>query len=236
MCARYVRSLNPEGIIEEFNDLRLPAVHFPLPPSYNVAPQTTQPVIRVGPESGRPELSLMIWGLVPFWSKSPKTPQPLINARAEGIDSKPAFREPMKSRRCLVPVNLFYEWRKLPRGEKQPYAFALRSGCPFLLAGLWDRWRSSDKVLDTFTIVTTDPNNLVKRLHDRMPCILDRKDYFRWLDSQTAEQLPTDLLRPFPDDQMRSWPVSRAVNNVANDNPKLADEIELPPEQLGLFS
>ena len=203
-------------------------------PSYNVAPQSTQPVVRLNADTGKPEFALMRWGLVPYWAKDPKIGYTTINARAEEVAEKPLYREAIKKRRCLVPADVFYEWQKLGGKGKQPFAFGLRSGEPYAFAGLWERWKPKQgDPLETFTILTTDPNEIAERVHDRMPVILEPKDYGRWIDPGDPARLPIDLLRPFPAEKMQSWPVHERVGNVRNDEPDLLKECEAEDEAQG---
>ena len=208
-------------------------------PSYNVAPQSWQPVVRLGPglgsDTGERELTVMRWGLVPGWSKDGKAGYSTINARAETIATSPAFREAFKRRRCLVPANWFYEWQKPDvktnqpdTKTKQPYAIALESGSLFAFAGLWETWKdkATGQNLETFTIITTDPNELTERIHNRMPVILKPSDYQRWLQPGEPSHLPVDLLRPFPADEMKAWKVGADVGNVRNNRPELVEQIE----------
>jgi putative SOS response-associated peptidase YedK len=152
-------------------------------PSYNVAPQSFQPVVKLDSETGERELAVMRWGLVPFWSKDGKTNFSAINARAETITISTLYREAMKKRRCLVPADWFYEWQKIDAKTKQPFAIAMKEESIFAFAGLWETWKDkeSGKILETYTIVTTDLNELMEKIHNRMPVILHRRDYERWL-------------------------------------------------------
>jgi len=201
-------------------------------PSYNVAPQSVQPVVRLSRESGEREIALLRWGLVPFWAKDAAIGYSTINARAEEAAAKPAFREAVKRRRCLVPADAFYEWQRLNAKARQPYAIALRSGEPYAMAGLWERWQPREgAALETFTILTTDPNELLNPIHNRMPAILEPRDYPRWLDSGDPARPPMDLLRPFPAEKMVAWPVSGRVGNVRNNDPQLLDRIELAADR-----
>ena len=169
MCSRYARWIYPDEI-EEFSDLRLPAE--PIPTTYNAAPQSIQPIIALS-STGEPQIAMAKWGLIPAWAKDGRIGYTTINARSEELATKPAFREPLRKKRCLIPANCFYEWQQVGAKEKRPYAIGLASGRPFLFAGLWDRWRASDgTIIDSFTVATTSPNDLMKQLHNRMPCIL----------------------------------------------------------------
>jgi putative SOS response-associated peptidase YedK len=197
--------------------------------SYNIAPQSVQPVVRLNRDSGQREFALHRWGLVPFWAKDAKLGYSTFNARSEEAAAKPAFREALKKRRCLVPADAFYEWQRpnpaTAAKTKQPFAIALRSGEPCAFAGLWERWQPSDgAALETFTILTTDPNELMEPIHNRMPVILEPGDYARWLEPGDPARPPVDLLRPFPAGKMLAWPVSQRVGNVRNNDPQLLEQ------------
>jgi putative SOS response-associated peptidase YedK len=190
-----------------------------------------QPIVRLisdsGSDSGKREIALLRWGLVPFWAKNPAIGYSTINARAEEAAAKPAYREAVKRRRCLVPADAFYEWQRQNAGTKQPYAIALKSGEPYAMAGLWERWQPREgAALETFTILTTVPNELMAPIHDRMPAILAVHDYQRWLSPGDPARPPMDLLRPFPAEEMLAWPVSARVGNVRNNDPRLLDRLE----------
>jgi putative SOS response-associated peptidase YedK len=196
-------------------------------PSFNVAPQSMQPVVRLDTETGERQLTIMRWGLIPFWSKDAKIAYSAINAKAETVSTSPAFREAFKRRRCLVPADWFYEWQKIDAKTKQPYAISLQDGSPFAFAGLWESWKDkvTGEVLETYTVITTDPNELMESLHNRMPVILRRHDYARWLQSSEPSHLPVDLLRPYPADDMKAWKVSSEVGNVRNNRPELVEPV-----------
>jgi putative SOS response-associated peptidase YedK len=184
-------------------------------------------------DTGERELVLMRSGLIPFWAKDLSVGLRTINAKAETITTTPAFREAIKYRRCLVPADAFYEWQKLDAKTKQPFAIALKSGEPYALAGLWEKWkdRKAGAELLTFTVITTDPNEVVQPLHDRMPVIIPEKDYDRWLQPGDPERPPIDLLRPFDSDKMSAWKVDKAVGNVKNDRPELIEPASAASEQ-----
>jgi len=201
--------------------------------TYNAAPQSAQPVLRLNRDSGHREFAQLRWGLVPFWANDAKLGYSTIHARAEEVASKPAYREALKKRRCLVPADAFYEWQRIDKKTKRPFAFALKSGEPFAMAGLWDRWQPKEGVaLETFTILTTDPNELMEPIHHRMPVILEARDYLRWLDPGDPSQPPIDLLRPFAAEKMAVWPVSDRLGNVRNNDPQLLEEPRAPGELL----
>ena len=175
----------------------------------------------------------MRWGLVPYWAKDTKIGYSTINARAEEVLTKPVYREALKKRRCLIPANAFYEWQRVDAKTKQPFAFGLQSEEPHALAGLWERWKPKEgEPLESFTILTTDPNELAEKAHDRMPVILEPRDYARWMEPGDPARPPIDLLRPYPAKKMRSWAVDQRVGNVRNDDPELLTE---QPVQQQLF-
>jgi putative SOS response-associated peptidase YedK len=218
MCGRY-NLTQAEQVAERF---QVDNVQLTLEPRYNVAPSQSMPVVvRNSPN----RLAAMQWGLVPSWSKEPRTSFSTINARAETIATSAVYRGPFKSRRCLVPANGFYEWRKLGQG-KQPYCIQLHGGELFAFAGLYDIWRDKDgRELYTYTIITTTPNDLVAPIHNRMPAILRREDEDTWLDPAASPEQLMGLLGAYQADEMEAYPVSKALNSPANDTPELAQSI-----------
>jgi putative SOS response-associated peptidase YedK len=222
MCGRFARRSTQEVLADWFG---VPLEDMPwFEPSFNVAPQSFQPVVRLARDTGKREFAILKWGLVPFWAKDAKIGYTTINARAEDVASKPMYREPLKKRRCLVPADAFYEWKRIDPKTKHPFAFALKSGKPWAFAGLWESWRPKEgEPLETFTILTTDPNAVMEPIHNRMPAILEPRDYDRWLEPGDPARPPTDLLRPFPPEEMEAWPVSSLVGNVRNNSPALLD-------------
>lgn len=221
MCGRFARRSTQQVLADWFG---VPLEDMPwFAPTYNAAPQSTQPIVRLHRDTAAREVALLRWGLVPFWAKDAKIGFSTINARAEEIASKPAFREALRKRRCLVPADAFYEWQRLSAKLRQPFAIALRSNQPYAFAGLWERWLPPQSAgpLETFTIITTEANPLVAPLHDRMPVLLEPRDYDRWLSPGDPAHLPIDLLRPYPAEKMLAWPVSQRVGNVRNDDPEL---------------
>ena len=224
MCGRFARKSTQEVLADwfgvELEDLPWFA------PSFNVAPQSVQPVVRMNRDAGNREFALMRWGLVPAWAKDTKIGYNTINARSEEVASKPAFRDAFKKRHCLIPADNFYEWMRLDAKSKRPFAIALKSGEPFALAGLWESWRPKDGApLETFTILTTSENELMQPIHDRMPVILDPKDYDRWLDAGDPARPAVDLFRSYPAEKMLAWPVSDRVGNVRNNDPALLERL-----------
>jgi putative SOS response-associated peptidase YedK len=227
MCGRYGRSADKQRIAEAFHAGKSVFDDSYFAPSYNVAPQSMQPIIRLDSETGERGLTVMRWGLVPFWAKDGEAAYNRINARAETITDRPAFREAFKRRRCLIPADFFYEWQTVSANIKQPFAFALKHDSLFAFAGLWERWkdRASGSILETYTIITTDANELMEPIHNRMPVILHRRDWGRWLEPGDPQRPPVDLLRPFDAEQMKAWRVKADVGNVQNNRPDLVQPI-----------
>jgi putative SOS response-associated peptidase YedK len=233
MCGRFARK-STQKVLAGWFGVDVENIPFFAPtwfaPTWNAAPQSMQPVVRLNRDSGRREFAQLRWGLVPFWAKDAKFGYTTINARAEEAASKPAYREALKKRRCLVPADAFYEWQRIDKKTKHPFAFALKSGEPYAMAGLWERWQPKEgAALETFTILTTDPNELMEPVHNRMPVILEPCDYERWLDPGGLDpgdetRPPVELLRSFPAEKMVAWPVSDRVGNVRNNDPQLLDE------------
>ncbi len=169
-------------------------------------------------------LTLARWGLIPFWAKDPAIGNRMINARAETVAEKPAFRSSFRRRRCGVIADGFYEWQR-SAGGKRPHLLRLKNQTPFAIAGLWDRWEGRDSTaVESFTLITTQPNDLAARVHDRMPVILDREGLARWLEESEAEKL-LELLKPFPAEGMEAYAVSTFVNNPANDSPRCVEPL-----------
>jgi putative SOS response-associated peptidase YedK len=218
MCGRFALIDSGEAIAETFELSQAPVVA----PRYNIAP--TQPVaaVRMTPHrtqgEQQRELALLHWGLIPSWAKDPTMGSRLINARSETAAEKPSFRAAYKYRRCLVPASGFYEWQKV-NGRKQPYFIHLQQEGPFAIAGLWEHWQGADgSEIESVTLLTTQANELVQPIHDRMPVIIAPADYALWLD--TAVQHPGEiqpLLRPYPAEEMAAYAVSTVVNNPRNE-------------------
>jgi putative SOS response-associated peptidase YedK len=205
-------------------------------PRYNVAPTQPVPVIRQHPKEPVREFSLMRWGLIPSWAKDSSVAASMINARAETAATKPAFRDAMKSRRCLVPANGFYEWKSDGK-TKQPYCFEINDGELFAFAGIWDRWKDlSGNWMKTCSILTTMPNAVTSAVHDRMPVILDPEGYDLWLDPGMQNVgAASDLLKPYDARLMRCYPVSTKINSAANDDEECSRPVELAQIQNRLF-
>jgi putative SOS response-associated peptidase YedK len=221
MCGRYFRRSDKQRIAEAFR-AGVPTT-FEILPSYNVAPQSFQPIVRLNEENSERELALLRWGPIPFWAKDAKIGQSTINAKSETVTTSAMFREALRRRRCLVPADGFYEWQTVDPKTKQPYAIGLADDSLFAFAGLWERWK--DKItgqsLETYTVLTTEPNELTAPIHNRMPVILAPRDYERWLAPADPARLPVDLLRPRPADEMKAWKIGLAIGNVRNNDPSL---------------
>jgi putative SOS response-associated peptidase YedK len=213
MCGRFTLYSSGDEIA------RALAVRVPdLSPRYNVAP--TQLVAAVRAAEGGRELAFLKWGLVPSWSKDAKGSARLINARAETVADKPAFRAAFRRRRCLIPTNGYYEWSPLG-GGKQPYFIRLADPRPFALAGLWEEWHDPEgEDIESCAVVTAEANDYLRPLHERMPVILDPKDYDLWLDAgQGTPERAKPLLAAYPGEEMRTFPVGPRVNNPRNEGP-----------------
>lgn len=222
MCGRFASKATKEQIEREFKTVgKNPAV---FAPRYNIAP--SQRIGAVLAPGGERIFSNLKWGLVPSWAKDPAIGNRMINARAETLSEKPSFRDAFKKRRCIVPASGFYEWDKKGNGAgtKQPFYFYLKEREVFGFAGLYEEWldRATGEVLETCTIITTEANEVLEPVHDRMPVILKANDYEQWLDAKETDSARlANLLVPFPAEEMDSHPVSRAVNSPSADSPEL---------------
>ncbi len=217
MCGRFTLRTPAYKLAEAFGV----EVRANLPARYNIAPSQDVAALRAGANNER-ELIMLRWGLVPGWAKDPAMGNRMINARAETVAEKPAFRTAFRQRRCLIPADGFFEWQKTPDGSKQPYLIGRPDGEPFTMAGLWEHWQppGADQPLETCTIITTEANGTVAPIHHRMPVILAAEDRDAWLDPapSSAESL-TALLRPAPADELTAQTVDRHVNNARHDDP-----------------
>jgi putative SOS response-associated peptidase YedK len=198
-----------------------------LKPRFNIAPTQTVPIVRTGEDASR-ECALVRWGLVPSWAKDEKMGARMINARGETVAEKPSFRSAIKSRRCLIPADGFYEWVRTG-DRKLPHYIHFVDGRPFAFAGLWERWSKGEAgPLDTCTIITTTPNDLIADLHDRMPVILPADRYGEWLEPRPlGQERLQDLLAPHSPEGMEAYPVSTYVNKPANDGPECIARLSL---------
>lgn len=225
MCGRFSQSQPAETIERAFQVAEVP----PLTPRYNIAP--TQPVATlVQSASGKNrQFKMLHWGLIPSWAKDTKLGAKLINARAETVAEKPAFRSAFRQRRCLVLADGFYEWQQQEnKKQKQPYYIRFHDGCPFAFAGLWEHWENADgETLESCTLLTTEPNELMRPIHNRMPVILDPKDYDLWLDVEVKKpELLKPLLHPYAAETMMAYPVSKAVNKATNDTIQCIERVD----------
>lgn len=214
MCGRYVT--RDQAAMERYFNIR--PHQFQLTDRYNVAPSTTVPVVRS--IDGERVLSGMHWGLISSWAKDKKIAYKTINARAETVASKPAFRAAYKARRCLIPASGFYEWKRDVE-PKQPHYIHQRDDAPIAFAGLWETWKRDDETIESCTIVTTEANDMMTELHNRMPVILDPEDFEWWMTGKTEEV--GQLLAPCPSDWLDAYAVSRKVNNTRNYGPELIE-------------
>jgi putative SOS response-associated peptidase YedK len=243
MCGRFTLITTPEMLARQFGlDADEGALSsLSLHPRFNIAPSQPALVLRARAGApGRPgvlEPVLMQWGLVPSWSQDAKGGARMINARADSVAGRPAYRSAIKRRRCLVPASGFYEWQKQGKG-KQPHYIRVRGGGLFAFAGLWELWTGGgESALETFTVITTDANALVAPLHERMPAILKPESYKLWTDPtvQSAERL-TPLLAPYDAEAMESWPVGPHVNAAVHDVPECIRPLEdAPPDDAPTF-
>jgi len=232
MCGRY-RLSHRKQLVEKYFDS---SGDEDWTPRFNIAPTQQIPVIRQNPKEPRRQLSLLRWGLIPSWAKDSSGAARTINARSETAASKPAFRDALKSRRCIIPADGFYEWKR-SNSMKQPYCFEVNGGALFAFAGLWDRWKDpSGQWIQSCSILTTTPNAVTAEVHDRMPVILDGHSFDLWLDpGLTRVEMVTELLRPYDARAMRSYPVSSRVNHVANDDAGCSARVEVVETQARLF-
>lgn len=219
MCGRYAAFLPAEAIVALFQ------IHGPIPnwaPTWNMAPTRDAPVVRLHPETRERRLDLLRWGLVPHWAKDPKSIRMVINARSDTVATAPMFRDAWRRRRCIVPADAFYEWQT-EDGAKHPWAIARADGQPLAFAGLWEGWRGADgSIIRSYAIVTTDANDTLRPLHERMPVVLEPSDWPLWLGETEAD--PTPLLVPSAAG-FRTWRVGTAVNNVRNDSAALLEPV-----------
>ncbi len=218
MCGRFTLTVDADSIQTYFP--WLDSIPPQIVPRYNIAP--TQPIAAI-PNDGRNAIDHFVWGLIPFWAKDPSIGSRMINARSETLAEKNSFKNPYKRRRCLILADGFYEWAAIPgQKTKQPYYFRMEDGAPFAFAGLWEEWQSPEgSQLKSATIITTEPNPLVGKIHARMPVILKPKDYPLWLakEEKRPEELQ-HLLTAYPAEEMVAYPVSTSVNSPGNESPE----------------
>ncbi|HSG31292.1 MAG TPA: SOS response-associated peptidase [Thermodesulfobacteriota bacterium] len=221
MCGRFTLFDNAEKIEDEFEVEIQPDL---CAKSYNIAP--SQDCLVILTDEDRRVCTQMRWGLVPFWAKDSKIGYKMINARAETVDEKPSYKKPLKDRRCLVITNGFYEWKKEGAKTKTPYFIRLKNKRPFTFAGLWDRWDKEGEQMRTFTIITTDANEMMAQIHDRMPVILSGEGRYKWLDPDIKDAAELkQLLVPYPSEEMEAWPISTIVNSPRNNGTECIEPV-----------
>jgi putative SOS response-associated peptidase YedK len=253
MCGRYQRRSDKQRIAEAFqlgslNDLDLSVagvdrdvdseVELALAPNYNAAPGTMQPVVVWDDALGMRALRMMYWRFLPPFCTDPKKLKlDTINANGDKLLSSNLWRKSFLYRRCLIPADSFVEWKRVSAKARLPFLFAMKTGEPFGIAGIWQHWRSPDgkTELDTFAVVTVEPNEIVHDVtdHDRMPLLIQRRDYERWLREGDVERPPVDLLRPFDSDKMKAWQVGTRINSVRNNDASLMEPVEMAGADAG---
>lgn len=223
MCGRFSQGTPPEILAQLFQLADLPS----WTPRYNIAPTQLVPTVVVTSEHPSRQFRTWRWGLIPSWAKDPSIGSRMINAQAETASVKPSFRAAFRRRRCLVLADGFYEWQQLGR-RKQPFHVRMRDGSPFAFAGLWEHWKGPDgAAIDSCTLLTTEPNDLIRTFHHRMPVILDPQEYDLWLDPSIQEpDRLHPLLRPYTSEELAAYPISTRVNNPANDTPDCIQPLE----------
>lgn len=222
MCGRFALKIPAKKLAAAFQVEEVPAVEA----RYNIAPTQTILAVQQGPD-GR-EAKWLKWGLVPSWAKDTAVSARLINARSETVTEKPSFREAFKKRRCIIPADGFYEWQRAG-GKKLPFFFQMKDEGSFGFAGLWERWQGADKeLIESCTILTTEANDILRPVHDRMPVILHPDDYKVWLEvDERKVDLAKELLQPYPAGEMRAHRVSAEVNHIRNQGDGLVKEVTI---------
>jgi putative SOS response-associated peptidase YedK len=226
MCDSYKLDASPRLLAARFQVPRdVPELPFE-GHLFNIAPSQQVPIVRQGKDAR--EMALGRWGLIPYWAKDAKIGYSLINARADTVAEKPAFRSAFKRRRCLIPADGFYEWQATGTKVKQPYFIRMKDQEPFAFAGLWEEWTAPEgEAVQSCSIITTDPNELMKPIHNRMPAILSANNYTTWLDPEELPDTLKGLLHPYDPVQMEAYPVSTFVNRPINQGPKCIEPLEM---------
>lgn len=228
MCGRYGLWAQPADLEQRFDS----EIDFDYEPRYNIAPEG--PGLTAIKNESPDKINQLQWGLLPHWVDDPEDFPDLINARGETVSEKPAFRDAFDKRRCLIPANNFYEWTGR-KGNRVPYYIGVEDQDLFAIAGIWETWSENGTEIQSAAIITTDANDVVDELHGRMPVILDRDEEERWLESDNEDELHA-FIDPFQDDRTKAYEVSKAVNNPANEGPKLVEPIGSDQSGLGQFS
>ncbi len=224
MCGRYSQRQSAKIIAQAFQVDEVPT----LEPRYNIAPTQSVPTVLQTSASTNRQFKMLHWGLIPSWAKDSKMGAKLINARAETVAEKPAFRSAFRQRRCLVLADGFYEWQQQEqKKQKQPFYFCLSDERPFAFAGLWEHWKGEDgEEIESCTLLTTEANELMQPIHNRMPVILDPKDYDLWLDLEVKKpELLQPLLHSYRSEEMTAYPVSKVVNKPSNDSAECIERV-----------
>ena len=222
MCGRFILTSPGKDMQDQFELQHEPE----LTPRYNIAPTQMVLVVRFDQETTVKQFEMLKWGLVPFWAKDASIGPRLINARCETLGQKPAYRAAFKSRRCLIPTNGFYEWMK-EKEKKQPYLIRLADESLFALAGLWEHWKGPDgAIIESCTVITTEANDLLRPIHDRMPVIIPKNDYDSWLNPEMlGQETFQSLLQPYPSHEMVFFPVNPKVNKATYENPDCIEPV-----------
>jgi putative SOS response-associated peptidase YedK len=217
MCGRFALDIDKNAFTRYY---RNPQMEIELSPHYNIAPGSYIPAVYLN-QTGNEIVTPMRWGLVPHWSQEPKTKFSTINARAETIQTSAVYRDPFRSKRCLIPATGFYEWRLMEDSSKQPYYIHLKDQSLFSFAGLYDIWKDIEgKELWTCTIITTTPNKLMEKIHNRMPVILNSGSQLLWMQESDLVKVQ-NILVPLPEKEMEAYPISKLINNPQNDDDKI---------------
>jgi putative SOS response-associated peptidase YedK len=241
VCGRYQRRSDKQKIAEAFSLGNVDGLNLELAPDYNASPGTMQPVIVWDEHFGTRTLQMMFWRFLPPFVTDPKKFKlDTVNARSETLLDSKTWRDSFLHRRCLVPIDDFIEWHRVDAKTKLPWMFAMKDDQPFALGGVWRHWRSGQSEMNTFAVITVEPNELLAETthHDRMPLIIKRQDYQRWLEPGSDEQPPIDLMRPFDADKMKAWRVDRRINSTKNNDATLSEpckDEDSGSDQLGMW-
>ncbi|MGM7703317.1 SOS response-associated peptidase [Pseudalkalibacillus sp. Hm43] len=222
MCGRFTLTAEIDLLMDWF-DIDEFAPGFDLQPRYNIAP--SQDIVAIVSNEGKRRAGFLKWGLIPFWAKDPSIAYKMINARAETVPEKPSFKHAFKRRRCIIPADGFYEWKKEGK-QKQPKYIKMKNDKPFGFAGLWEKWKDEQgNPVHTCTILTTEPNDLMEDIHNRMPVILPKDDYSKWLEWDGEQEALVDMMQPFEASDMMAYNVSTIVNSPRNEVPECIEEL-----------